>query len=326
MRPNDTSRFDGETINLNLFQIDDLTVFIDLDAETAGALTGDAPPSQTGFLRIGESELTLNDVENIIGTDAGERLFGSEEDGFILAGGGDDTVHPFNGDDFVDGGDGVDTLLLNAIDGPLIVDLKRGFADTADQTNEITGFENVTGSNLFSDVIRGDGGDNVLSGGAGGDDRLIGRGGDDMLLGEAGEDRLVGGGGADMLFGGDGGDRLAGGKGRDELYGGADDDRLIAGKGADLLFGGEGGDRFIFGRKDGDNTISDFSFEEGDSLKFRGKKLIDSDEDLLDFVEMLAEDNRVNTNAEVDGDDLVIRYRQTEVTLENFADGWLDAV
>ena len=35
--------------------------------------------------------------------------------GFILAGGGDDTVHPFNGDDVVNGGLGVHTLLLNAI-------------------------------------------------------------------------------------------------------------------------------------------------------------------------------------------------------------------
>ena len=39
--------------------------------------------------------------------------------GTIDMGAGDDTVHPFNGDDYVYGGRGVDTLLLNAIDGAL---------------------------------------------------------------------------------------------------------------------------------------------------------------------------------------------------------------
>lgn len=287
MRPEDISRFDGETIDLNLFGVEDgEAVFVDLDAETAGALTPDNAPSQNGFIQIGEARLKLNDVENIIGTDNGERLFGGEEDGFILAGGGDDTVHPFNGDDYVDGGAGVDTLLLNAINGALTVDLKRGFANTDDQVNEITGFENVTGSNLFSDKILGDGGDNILSGGAGGDDTLKGRGGDDTL------------------------------------DGGADDDRLVGGKGDDELTGGEGADRFVFGRKHGEDMIKDFSFEEGDSLKFQRVSRIDNEDELMDFIECLNTDNRDGTFAELSGDDLVLRFRGTEVTLEDYAVGW----
>ncbi|MEL7463887.1 MAG: calcium-binding protein [Pseudomonadota bacterium] len=326
MRPNDISRFDGETIDLNIFQTGDQAVFVDLDAATAGALTGDAPASQIGFVRIGEAELALNDVENIVGTDAGERLFGSEEDGFILAGGGDDTVHPFNGDDFVDGGEGVDTLLLNAIDGPLTIDLKKGYANTADQVNEITGFENVTGSNLFSDLILGDRGANIMSGGAGGDDTLKGRGGDDVLNGEAGEDRLHGGNGDDMLFGGDGADRLQGGRCDDALDGGAGDDRMVGGKGNDVQTGGDGADRFVFAANDGDDVVTDLSFDEGDSVKFRGERLIDSEEDLTAFLDKLEADGRADTGAEVRGDDLVIQYFATEVTLTGFAEGWIEAV
>ena len=223
--PNTNSTvFNGSTINLSNFDLGEGPVFVDLDINSAGALTPNNAPSQDGVLRMGEEETALSDVENIIGTDLGERLFGSEEDGFILAGGGDDTVHPFNGDDVVNGGLGVHTLLLNAINGPLSIDLKRGFANTDGQSNAISNFENVTGSNLFSDRISGDRNDNVLSGGAGGDDTLKGKNGDDQLLDEAGEDRLQGG------------------RGDDALFGGADDDLLIGGHDDDTLTGGEGRD------------------------------------------------------------------------------------
>ena len=302
MRPNPSILASGETLDLNIFQTGGDAVFVDLDEATAGALTPEAEPSQIGFLRIGDVELTLFDVENIIGGDAGERLFGSEEDGFIIAGGGDDTVHPFNGNDYVYGGDGEDTLLLNAIDGPLKVDLKSGYANTVDQTNLIDGFENVTGSNLFSDLILGDRNDNALAGGAGGDDTLKGRGGDDMLSGGGGADRLVGGRGDDALFGGDG------------------DDRLIGGKGDDMLNGGDGADRFIFGINTGEDVIDDLNFEEGDAIKFRGEPLIDSDEDLMAFASALNEDEAKTNFAGIDGDDLVLGFHGAKVIVSGFAE------
>lgn len=307
--PNTNSTvFNGSTINLSNFDLGDGPVFVDLDINSAGALTPNNAPSQDGVLRIGEEETALSDVENIIGTDLGERLFGSEEDGFILAGGGDDTVHPFNGDDVVNGGLGVHTLLLNAINGPLWIDLKRGFANTDGQSNAISNFENVTGSNLFSDRISGDRNDNVLSGGAGGDDTLKGKNGDDQLLDEAGEDRLQGG------------------RGDDALFGGADDDLLIGGHDDDTLTGGEGGDRFVFRGRCDDDVITDLTFADGDEIKISGQRLINSEADLISFAERLNEDNKQSTLATIEGDDLRLDTGQSEILIENVASDWAEGL
>ena len=303
MRPVKTTPadFGGQTLNLNMFQIDGQSVFVDLDTATAGALTGDTPAGQLGVMRIGETSITLLDVENIIGTDANERLFGGEEDGFILAGAGDDTVHPFNGDDFVDGGAGTDTLLLNAINGALRVNLKAGFATTEGQTNTIVNFENVTGSNLFSDLIIGDRGDNVLSGGAGGDDTLRGGRGDDTLEG------------------GDGADRLLGGAGRDELMGGKGEDFLHGGRGRDELTGGEGADKFIFTGRSGADTIVDLNFIEGDAVRINNRWIGDEME-LAALANRLNTDRFNGTSAEMEGDDLVLNVWRKEITIEGGAD------
>ncbi|MDG1208502.1 MAG: calcium-binding protein [Paracoccaceae bacterium] len=307
--PNTNSTvFNGSTINLSNFDLGEGPVFVDLDINSAGALTPNNAPSQDGVLRIGEEETALSDVENIIGTDLGERLFGSEEDGFILAGGGDDTVHPFNGDDVVNGGLGVHTLLLNAINGPLSIDLKRGFANTDGQSNAISNFENVTGSNLFSDRISGDRNDNVLSGGAGGDDTLKGKNGDDQLLDEAGEDRLQGG------------------RGDDALFGGADDDLLIGGHDDDTLTGGEGGDRFVFRGRCDDDVITDLTFADGDEIKISGQRLINSEADLISFAERLNEDNKQSTLATIEGDDLRLDTGQSEILIENVASDWAEGL
>ncbi|MDC3347857.1 hypothetical protein OAV60_00810 [Paracoccaceae bacterium] len=307
--PNTNSTvFNGSTINLSNFDLGEGPVFVDLDINSAGALTPNNAPSQDGVLRIGEEGTALSDVENIIGTDLGERLFGSEEDGFILAGGGDDTVHPFNGDDVVNGRLGVDTLLLNAINGPLSIDLKRGFANTDGQSNAISNFENVTGSNLFSDRISGDRNDNVLSGGAGGDDTLKGKNGDDQLLDEAGEDRLQGG------------------RGDDALFGGADNDLLIGGRDDDTLTGGEGGDRFVFRGRCDDDVITDLTFADGDEIKISGQRLINSEADLISFTERLNENNEQSTLATIEGDDLRLDTGQSEILIENVVSDWAEGL
>lgn len=307
--PNTNSTvFNGSTINLSNFDLGEGPVFVDLDINSAGALTPNNAPSQDGVLRIGEEGTALSDVENIIGTDLGERLFGSEEDGFILAGGGDDTVHPFNGDDVVNGRLGVDTLLLNAINGPLSIDLKRGFANTDGQSNAISNFENVTGSNLFSDRISGDRNDNVLSGGAGGDDTLKGKNGDDQLLDEAGEDRLQGG------------------RGDDALFGGADNDLLIGGRDDDTLTGGEGGDRFVFRGRCDDDVITDLTFADGDEIKISGQRLINSEADLISFTERLNENNEQSTLATIEGDDLRLNTGQSEILIENVVSDWAEGL
>ena len=299
--PGYDAAFSADTIDLNDFDLGEEPVFVDLDINTAGALTPDNKPSLDGALRIGEAEIRLFDVANIIGSGRGERLFGAERDGFILAGGGDDTVHPFNGDDVVDGGDGIDTLLLNAINGPLFVDLKRGLANTAEQSNVISNFENVTGSNLFSDSIHGDRNDNVLSGGAGGDDTLKGRSGDDVLLG------------------GEGADRLHGGRGDDALDGGGGDDRLKGGRDDDTVTGGEGADRFVFTGRWGDDMLTDLNFGEGDTVKISGARVLRSNDDLTGYAQRLVDDASGDTDALIAGDDLVLTVGDASVEISGGA-------
>ena len=195
-------------------------IIVDLDVETAGANQtngGVDGPSQNGAIRDAPpaaggqpvNGINLVDIENVIGTDFNDGLFGNNEVNTIEAGAGDDLVHGFAGDDFLDGGEGTDTVLFSAAPAGVVVDLNdqvedvtaqgAGFAATGGAGNNVlSGFENVVGSQS-DDTITGDQNDNLLNGN-GGDDTLIGGGGADTLLGGAGDDVLAGGGGICLLY------------------------------------------------------------------------------------------------------------------------------
>ncbi|MBR4151665.1 MAG: hypothetical protein IKT98_01755 [Selenomonadaceae bacterium] len=85
-------------------------------------------------------------------------------------------------------------------------------------------------------------------------------------------DSIVGGNSKDKLYGNEGDDFLIGGKGNDTLDGGAGVDSLWGGKGNDFLNGGEGADNFIFYAGDGNDTIQNYNFAEGDMLQILDKK------------------------------------------------------
>jgi len=81
----------------------------------------------------------------------------------------------------------------------------------------------------------------------------------------AGNDTVYGYAGSDVLYGEDGGDTLYGGEGDDTLNSGADNDyvhgengadTLDGGAGNDQLNGGAGNDTYLFGKGDGQDTIS----------------------------------------------------------------------
>ena len=199
----------GDTLDLSGLDPDGVTsVFVDLDINTAGVFT---PPgnvsSEDGVLRVTDAngvttEVTLADVENIIGSAANETLFGNNENNVILAGAGDDRIHPFAsvlptlGGDHIDGGEGSDTLLLNGSPVSQTIDLATG---TAGDTNPgsggplvnvtFTNIENAEGATFAGDRMFGNAGDNILKGN-GGDDYLEGRGGNDHLDGGVGDDNL----------------------------------------------------------------------------------------------------------------------------------------
>ena len=126
-----------------------------------------------------------------------------------------------------------------------------------------------------ADTFNGDAGNDFIDGGAG-DDNLLGGTGDDLLLGGAGNDTLNGGDGADVLQGDDGDDQLHGGNGADTLIGGDGNDSLYAaglygggsagagdtldgGAGNDNLYGGFGSQTYLFGKGDGQDTITNYA-------------------------------------------------------------------
>jgi Ca2+-binding RTX toxin-like protein len=117
--------------------------------------------------------------------------------------------------------------------------------------------EKIVGGRL-RDLIRGEGGENVLRG-RGASDCLVGGkardgisagSGADVAAGSEGDDAIRGGAGGDLLLGDQDDDAISGGGGRDRLYGGSGDDRMRGGPGDDFLLGYLGIDRLSGGRGD----------------------------------------------------------------------------
>ena len=95
--------------------------------------------------------------------------------------------------------------------------------------------------------------------------KVRGQGGDDTITGSFGADRLFGGKGRDSLFGRDGDDRLFGDGWADVLDGGRGDDRLTGGAGPDTFAFSTLG----YGAGLGHDTVTDFT-DGQDLLDFSG--------------------------------------------------------
>lgn len=176
------------------------------------ASTGLTAALRTGILNTGDAAGdTFTSIENLIGTDFSDRLWGDESINFIAGGTGNDFLKGQGGDDVLDGGFGVDWL--NGGSGADALDGGAG-QDWADYTSSSAA---VT-VNLATDS--GIGGD------AQGDtyiliERVYGSVHDDIIIGDAGVNYLRGYHGNDSLIGGAGNDYLQGGTGADVLDGGA---------------------------------------------------------------------------------------------------------
>lgn len=159
--------------------------------------------------------------DTLFGMGGFDLLDGGAGNDKLYGGAGDDVLRPDGGaigSDYVDGGDGIDTVDYSNSAGTrgVRIDLRiTGVQDTLGAGRDtIINVENVTGTK-FADTLTGTLGDNLLSGGAG----------NDTLYGLAGQDRMFGGAGNDKLYGGDGNDIIS-----------PDDD----GVGNDLVDGGTG--------------------------------------------------------------------------------------
>jgi Ca2+-binding RTX toxin-like protein len=194
-------------------------------------------------------------VDTFYGNDGINALYGNRGDN-LYGFGGDDRFLITSTAAIVDGGAGIDTLVVASWGGWLMPDTNSdGQAEEAPAASAgwtinlatgavtdgygnngaITGIENLDGSEL-NDSFTGDGNANVLTGGAG-NDFLGGGGGNDTLSGGDGNDQLRGNAGDDQLTGGIGNDLLGGGSGIDSFDGGTGSES----------FGGNGyGDRISF--------------------------------------------------------------------------------
>lgn len=168
---------------------------------------------------------------------------------------GNDTITTGGGDDFVQGGPGLDSITATGGNNTLY---------GGDDDDEIWG--GVGNDTIFGgrgndtlvggdgdDLIGGDWGDDFLDGDLGNDD-LRGYTGNDTLFGSFGDDLLYGQADNDTIFGEDGVDRLRGGSGNDVAYGGANNDYIHGDHGDDDLHGDDGNDTII--GFDGVDTIN----------------------------------------------------------------------
>jgi Ca2+-binding RTX toxin-like protein len=197
----------------------------------------------------------------INGTSNGDNLFGTTGTDSIFGGGGNDVINPLTGiGDYIDGGAGIDTLVIDYSN--LITDSSFSF----DRIENVIlssggGNDRYTFNNTVDNLFGGDGNDTLDAGtlddrlfGGNGDDRLFGGDGNDFLDGGNNNDYIIGSKGNNTLFGGDGNDVLATDNGNDYMDGGNNDDTLNGFDGNDFLVGGFGNDILIGNW--GDDTIS----------------------------------------------------------------------
>ena len=140
----------------------------------------------------------------IIGGSGADTIRGAGGNDTIAAGSGNDTVDYWGSEGSIDGGSGVNTLVMKTA---ATVDLAAVDQTSADAP-AVTGFQNVDASALSSGVrLGGSSAANVLTGGAG-DDTIDGVGGADVIDGGSGADSLGYNGSETSIAGGSGSDTL----------------------------------------------------------------------------------------------------------------------
>ncbi|HUI94912.1 MAG TPA: calcium-binding protein [Xanthobacteraceae bacterium] len=192
-----------------------------------------------------------NDV--LQGKGGNDLLFGGVGNDTLIGGSGDDQMfgeagndtfvwNPGDGTDLIEGGDGVDTAVVNGGNG------SETFTITANGSR--VRFDRLSPAPFSLDigttenlVLHAGGGDDVITAGNGlsGLINLTLDGGD-------GNDTITGGDGADLLIGGAGNDVVIGGRGNDTAQLGTGDDTFVwnPGDGSDTVDGGDGNDTLLF--------------------------------------------------------------------------------
>ncbi|HAC64310.1 MAG TPA: hypothetical protein DCF68_12410 [Cyanothece sp. UBA12306] len=155
---------------------------------------------------------TLQNIENIIGSDFADTLRGDGNANRLEGGKGNDLLEGYNGNDILSGGEGDD--ILNGEDGRDRV-IEQGDVDFTltkspvftNNQHQLSGLGNDTLIGIERVELTGGESDNILDASTANlEVRLKGLGGDDTLIGGLGDDTLTGGTGTNHLWGGEGSD------------------------------------------------------------------------------------------------------------------------
>jgi Ca2+-binding RTX toxin-like protein len=211
---------------------------------------------------------TLTAIENAMGSNFNDAIYGDANANVLSGGGGDDYLTGRGNGDTLDGGSGSDIASYRDASAAVSVDLVAGVATGGGGNDTLISIEDIYGSR-FADTLTGNAAGNEVHG-FGGDDLIVGAAGNDVIYGGAGHDTVSyadatskvvvdldgafakGGAGHDALHnienvvGSDFNDVLTGSHKHNVLDGGAGNDKITGGVGSDVLTGGDGADRFIF--------------------------------------------------------------------------------
>jgi len=197
-------------------------------------ITGDA--TSTGIiLQLGSGIATFS-----LGGGAPFEVRDAPDGNGIVGNAGDNLITVTGGSDAVDGGAGVDRLVIDyrlAL-GAVTGDSTSNFTEAGAGGRMVTV---VDGTIEHFTVLTGSGADTITTGG--GDDIIeTGEGAGTVTAGQ-GFNRIIGGSGADTFTGLDGGNYMDGGDGKNVLTTGGGRDTILSGTGADTIVAGAGDDR-----------------------------------------------------------------------------------
>ncbi|MEO0933663.1 MAG: calcium-binding protein, partial [Cyanobacteria bacterium J06641_2] len=173
-------------------------------------------------------------IENLEGSEFGDRLFGDVQNNDIRGLGGDDYLDGLTGEDTMSGSIGNDTYKVENVNDVVIENIDQGI-DTVDSAIDYTLGANLENLNLLEGTAALNGTGNELN---------------NIINGNSGDN---------VIFGGDGDDSIIGGLGNESFV--PDSLGKINGTpGSDILTGGNGNDAFIYNNiADSGDLITDFT-------------------------------------------------------------------
>ncbi|MFT6024077.1 MAG: Ca2+-binding RTX toxin-like protein [Ascidiaceihabitans sp.] len=189
-----------------------------------------------------------DDRDFVDGGDGNDTIRTGDDRDTIIGGDGDDVIDGGIDDDVITGDDGNDRIVGGEGDD----DIMGGAGnDTIYAGNDpVLGLDQFNieddGSNPFGPDLRPDNGVDTVSGGEG-DDVIFGADDGDILNGDEGNDYIDGEIDDDTIDGGIGDDTLLGGQGSDSIDGGDGNDSIDGGRNSDVVNGGDGNDTILGG-------------------------------------------------------------------------------